>query len=82
MLLETTLVLKRYSCVRYWIDGHPWSSMSDTDASLGPDAFLSGAELGAVEVYGPLTAPPEFMAISGSGLCASVVVWTKFKIGR
>jgi hypothetical protein len=82
VLLETVQVLKRYSCVRYWIDGHMWSSMSDTDASLGPDAFLSGAELGAVEVYGPLTAPAEFVAVSKSGMCASVVVWTKNKIGR
>lgn len=82
ILLEEVPLLRRYTCVRYWVDGHMWSSMSDDDGSLGPDAFLSGAELGAVEVYGPLTAPAEFIALSKQGLCASVVVWTKFKIGR
>jgi len=82
ILLETVLVLKRYGCARYWIDGQMWSSMSDGDPSLGPDAFLSGAELGAVEVYGPLTAPAEFIAVSNSGMCASVVIWTKNKIGK
>lgn len=83
ILLETVPVLKRYACVKYWVDGHIWSSLSDTDPSLGPDAFLSGAELAAVEVYGPLTAPGEFIAMSKSGgSCASVVVWTRNKIGR
>lgn len=82
ILLATVPALSGRSCVRYWIDGHIWSSMSDSDASLGPDAFLSGAELGAVEVYSPLTAPAEFVVNSKMGMCASVVVWTKNKIGR
>jgi len=82
ILLETVPVLHRYACVRYWVDGHMWSTVSDADASLGPDAFLSGAELGAVEVYGPRSAPAEFIAVSKFGQCASVVVWTKNKIGR
>ena len=82
ILLETVTVLHRYACVRYWVDGHMWSTASDADPSLGPDAFLSGAELGAIEVYGPLSAPAEFIAVSKFGQCASVVVWTKNKIGR
>lgn len=81
-LIESIPALKRYSsCMRYWVDGHMWSTVSDADLTLGPDAFLSGAEIAAVEVYGPLTAPPEFIASSKLGACASVVIWTKAKLG-
>jgi hypothetical protein len=80
-LLETVPVLKRYACIRYWVDGHMWSTLSDDDASQGPDAFLSGAEIAAVEVYGPLAAPAEYIVSSKRGACASVVVWTKAKVG-
>ena len=71
----------RYTCMRYWVDGHMWSTASDMDASEGPDAFLSGAEIGAVEVYTPLYAPAEFTVSSKYGQCASVVIWTKSKLG-
>jgi hypothetical protein len=71
----------RYTCIRYWVDGHMWSTASDMDANEGPDAFLSGAEIAAVEVYSPLYAPAEFIVSSKYGACASVVIWTKAKLG-
>lgn len=58
-----------------------WSTASDMDATEGPDAFLSGAEIAAVEAYSPLYAPGEFIVSSKYGQCASVVVWTKAKLG-
>lgn len=80
-LLETTTVIGRYKCVRYFVDGQRWSRLSDDDPSLGPDNYLSGAELAAVEVYSPNTAPGEFFALDRNGVpCASVVVWTKWKV--
>jgi hypothetical protein len=45
---------------------------------MSPDNFLSGAELGAVEIYDELTTPAEFMA---ANQCATVVIWTKNKLG-
>ena len=95
-LLETAPALrmgtnadgKRYvggrngACVAYYVDGFRWSSTNPADLELSPDAFLSGAELGAVEVYDALSAPPEYMRFSTRGEpCAVVVVWTKFKLG-
>ena len=71
----------RYVCIRYWVDGHMWSTASDVDASEGPDAYLSGAEIAAIEVYSPLYAPAEFVVSSKHGSCASVVIWTKSKVG-
>jgi hypothetical protein len=82
VLLETDKSLIHH-CIRYWVDGHRWSSMSDRDASMGPDAFLSGAEIAAVETYSALTVPGEFMSIAMNGEpCGAVVVWTKQKIYR
>jgi hypothetical protein len=71
----------RYTCIRYWVDGHMWSTASDRDVNEGPDAFLSGAEIAAIEVYSPLYAPAEFIVSSKYGQCASVVIWTKAKLG-
>jgi len=63
-------------CVRYYVDGHLWA-----DAGGTPDDFVSGAELGALEVYGALSSPPEFTTSGRDGKrCASVVVWTKWKL--
>jgi hypothetical protein len=45
---------------------------------MSPDAFLSGAELGAIEVYDELSTPAEFMR---GEQCATVVIWTKQKLG-
>ena len=69
-------------CVAYYVDGMRWSSTNPTDVDMSPDAFLSGAELAAVEVYDELSAPAEFIRYSNRGQpCAVVVVWTKFKLG-
>ncbi len=69
-------------CVAYVVDGLRWSSTKPTDIEMSPDSFLSGAELGAVEVYDGLSAPAEYIRYSISGEpCAVVVVWTKFKLG-
>ncbi|MEJ7760753.1 MAG: carboxypeptidase-like regulatory domain-containing protein [Gemmatimonadaceae bacterium] len=63
-------------CVRYYVDGHLWA-----DAGGTPDDFVSGAELGALEVYGAQSSPPEFTAFGRNGKpCASVVIWTKWKL--
>ncbi len=70
-------------CVAYYVDGFRWSSTNPTDVDMSPDAFLSGAELGAVEVYDGLSAPAEFIRYSNRGEpCAVVVIWTKFKLGN
>jgi hypothetical protein len=45
---------------------------------MSPDAFLSGAEIGAVEVYDELSTPAEFLRVDQ---CATVVIWTKRKLG-
>src|SRR5687768_1555800 len=68
-------------CVGYFVDGFRWFTTS-TDPDLSPDAFLSGGELGAVEVYDELSTPPEYSRYSSSGMpCAVVVIWTKQKLG-
>jgi hypothetical protein len=91
-LLETVTSLrvgttpegKRYltgrhnGCVNYFVDGMRWFTASSFDPDMSPDNFLSGAELGAVEVYDELTAPAQFMA---PNQCATVVIWTKTKLG-
>ena len=69
-------------CVAYYVDGFRWSSTDPTDILMSPDGYLSGAELGAVEIYDELSAPAEFIRYSKRGEpCAVVVVWTKFKLG-
>ncbi|HEX6576155.1 MAG TPA: carboxypeptidase regulatory-like domain-containing protein [Gemmatimonadaceae bacterium] len=91
-LLETVTALrvgttnegKRYltgrhnGCVNYFVDGTRWFTAAAFDPDMSPDNFLSGAELGAVEVYDELTTPAQFMA---PNQCATVVIWTKNKLG-
>jgi hypothetical protein len=73
---RTTISGRFGDCVRYFIDGHLWSDMSE-----GPDMFISGPEIGAIEVYSPQSSPAEFMAYDRWGRpCNSVVVWTKWKL--
>ncbi|MEO7368209.1 MAG: carboxypeptidase regulatory-like domain-containing protein [Gemmatimonadaceae bacterium] len=96
MLLETAPSLrmgtngdgKRYvtgrlnGCVKYYVDGHPWFTGRNSDPELGPDNFLSGAELAGVEIYDELSTPPEFSNTDINGAnCAVVVIWTKQKLG-
>jgi hypothetical protein len=69
-------------CVGYYVDGMRWSSTDPSDFQLSPDFFLSGAEIGAIEIYDELSAPAEFARISMQGApCAVVVIWTKRKLG-
>jgi len=76
-LLETVPVFKRPGCTRYFIDGFI-QPPGET-----PDEYLSGAEIGAVEVYGTGFVPPEFFATMRSGqTCKAVVIWTRWKIDR
>jgi hypothetical protein len=70
-------------CVSYFVDGLRWYTASSNDPDTTPDAFLSGAELGAVEVYDDMSPPAEFMQYSNRGEpCAVVVIWTKQKLSR
>ena len=62
-------------CLRYYVDGRRWSPYGGMTES--PDQYLSGIEIGAIEVYGSLFVPPEFAAEN----CVTVVVWTKWKLG-
>lgn len=76
-LLETVPVFRRAGCTRYFIDGfiQPIGEI--------PDDYLSGAEIGAVEVYGTGFVPPEFFATMRNGqTCKAVVIWTRWKIDR
>jgi hypothetical protein len=74
-LLRPLPVMRRPGCVRYFIDG--WLQ----SAGSNPDEYLSGFEIGAVEVYSSQFAPPEFYSYSRTGgNCTSVVVWTKWKL--
>jgi hypothetical protein len=73
---------RRGGCVRYFVDGHRITEANPTDFEALPDSYLSGAELGAVEVYDPLSAPAEYIALSRTGdTCSIVVIWTKWKLG-
>ena len=69
-------------CVGYFVDGMRWFSTDPTDVQMSPDSFISGAEIGAVEVYDELSVPAEYQRISTRGEpCAVVVIWTKEKLG-
>lgn len=70
-------------CVQYYVDGAPWglSAGNEADYQLSPDQFISGGELGAVEVYDALSAPAEFVRQSRNGQsCSVVLIWTKSKL--
>lgn len=67
-------------CVRYFVDGQRWLGPQD-DIDSAPANFLSGAELGAVEVYDTMSAPGEYAAAASNGApCTVVLIWTKFKL--
>ncbi len=76
-LLETVPLARRAGCTRYFIDGFI------QPPGEHPDEYLSGAEIGAVEVYSKGFVPPEFFSAMRSGeSCKSVVIWTRWKIDR
>lgn len=73
------------TCITYFVDGTRWSTPARQDPddpdSSSPNAFLSGGELAAVEIYDALSAPPEFATQGYNGQsCAAVVIWTKSKL--
>jgi hypothetical protein len=73
------------TCVTYFVDGARWATPARMDPddpdSSSPNAFVSGGELAAVEVYDALSAPPEFATQGFNGQsCAAVVIWTKSKL--
>jgi hypothetical protein len=73
---------RQNGCVAYFVDGHSWFIGSNNDPDVSPDAFLSGSELGAIEVYDEMSAPAEYMRFSNRGApCAVVVIWTRAKLG-
>ena len=75
-LLRTVPMMRRPGCTRYFVDG--W-----LQAPGDPDEYLSGFEIGAVEVYSTGFVPPEFFSFTPTGgPCKSVVIWTKWKIDK
>jgi hypothetical protein len=61
-------------CVQYYVDDMPWQSAEPGDINR----FVNGREVVAVEVYqGPGT-PPQYTNPMQD--CATVVLWTRFKI--
>lgn len=66
----------RGGCVRFWVDGRL------VPENEPPDDFISGVEIGAIEVYTESFVPPEFPAFTRLGRpCRGVVIWSKWKIG-
>ena len=71
-----TLRMQRRGCVRYFVDGMLWA-----DFGASPDMFISGHEIGALEVYDGLSAPGQFRSYGKEGgTCTSIVIWTKWKL--
>jgi hypothetical protein len=63
-------------CVRYFVDGARWFPGAE-----GPNHFISGNELGAVEVYSNLSTPGEYITTDQNGqICSAIVIWTKWKL--
>jgi carboxypeptidase family protein/TonB-dependent receptor-like protein len=63
------------SCVTYYLDGSPWQSMFPGDI----DRLIPPNEVGAVEVFGPTSAPAQFQQ-PGQGSCTTIVMWTKTRL--
>jgi hypothetical protein len=91
---QTYVTGRANGCVQYYVDGMRWASAASfgtmgTQASgledpsqASPDGFISGGELGAVEIYDALSAPAEFATESRDGQpCSVVLIWTKAKLG-
>ncbi len=64
-------------CVNYVVDGSPWVSMNPGDI----DSFVLPDNVGAIEVYHGAETPPQFV-IPGQGGCATIVIWTKWRLDR
>ncbi len=64
-------------CVNYVVDGSPWVSMNPGDI----DSFVLPNNVGAIEVYHGAETPPQFV-VPGQGGCATIVIWTKWRLDR
>lgn len=62
-------------CVNYVVDGTPWVSMNPGDIN----SFILPSNIGAMEVYHGSETPPQFVT-PGQGGCATIVIWTKWRI--
>jgi hypothetical protein len=61
-------------CVRYFLDDIPYTEVTPGDINH----FVTGREVVAVEVYQDTNTPPQYMG--AGGFCATIVIWTRFKI--
>jgi hypothetical protein len=61
-------------CVQYYVDDMPWQSAEPGDINQ----FVNPNEVVAVEVYQGSTVPAQYSR--GMGGCATIVLWTRFKI--
>jgi hypothetical protein len=61
--------------VQYWVDDMPFTEMTPGEINH----FVNGREVVAVEVY-QTNAPGQYI-LPGGGDCATIVLWTRFKIG-
>jgi hypothetical protein len=62
------------ACVQYFLDDMPWQSASPGDIN----DFVNGSEIIAMEAYQPGQAPVHYAR--GLGRCATIVLWTRFRI--
>jgi hypothetical protein len=69
-----TSFLAAQGCVQYYVDDMPWQSVVPGDVN----AFVSGGEVVAVEVYLGVGVPPQYQR--GIGDCTTIILWTRFKI--
>jgi hypothetical protein len=90
---QTYVTGRANGCVQYYVDGMRWASAAsfgtmgtqssalEDPSQASPDGFISGGELGAVEIYDALSAPAEFASESRDGQpCSVVLIWTKAKL--
>ncbi len=61
-------------CVQYFLDDMPYTEMTPGDINQ----FVTGGEVVAVEVYQDTNTPAQYMHAGTS--CATIVLWTRFKI--
>ena len=62
------------NCVQYYVDDMPWQSAMPGDINN----YINGREVVGVEVYNGPGAPAQYTR--GFSNCATIVIWTKFKI--
>ena len=65
------------SCVKFWVDGTPWTNVYPGDI----DRLMPPSEVGAIEVYHGTNTPLQFQS-SGDQNCAVVVMWSKYSLDR